>query len=114
MTAQLEFFKQSVTPYAVAVAEPITRKQNVHANSREAFHSDPVRIGIRAAQVLKHFSESYNPQTDRHVMTALGFTDMNAVRPRITELIKAGLLVECGETIDYVTGKRVRLVRMAQ
>jgi glutamate-1-semialdehyde aminotransferase len=110
-TAQLEMFTTGATRYAVRPAETVTRRQEVHANSREAYHSEPQRISIRAAQILRHFSTIYAPQTDRQVMNALGFSDMNSVRPRITELIKAGLLVEAGDTIDYVTGKRVRLVR---
>ncbi len=52
--------------------------------------------------------------TDRHVCTFLGFTDMNSVRPRITTLIKRGLLEECGSMRDPLTGKRVRLVRLKQ
>ncbi len=49
--------------------------------------------------------------TDRGVMIALGFTDMNSVRPRITELIKDGVLMEDGSVEDHVTGKRVRAIR---
>lgn len=33
--------------------------------------------------------------------------DMNAVRPRITELCQAGLLVECAKKYDKVTGRYV-------
>jgi hypothetical protein len=110
-TAQLEMFTTGTTRYAVRPAETVTRRQEVHANSREAYHSEPQRISLRAAQILRHFTTIYAPQTDRQVMTALGFSDMNSVRPRITELIKAGLLIESGDTVDYVTGKRVRLVR---
>lgn len=33
--------------------------------------------------------------------------DMNAVRPRITELCKDGCLVECNKKYDYATGRYV-------
>ena len=48
----------------------------------------------------------------RQIMKALGFTDANTVKPRITELIDKGILEECGSVRDPETGKRVRLVRI--
>jgi len=48
--------------------------------------------------------------TDREVAEALLFDDMNAVRPRITELVQAGSLVEVGSKQDTETGRTVRLV----
>ena len=48
--------------------------------------------------------------TDRQVTAALGFDERNAVQPRITELIKAGLVAEVGKTKCNITGKRVRVV----
>jgi hypothetical protein len=51
--------------------------------------------------------------TDREMMQYLKLPDMNAVRPRITEMVERGLLVECQSVIDSVTGKRVRTCRLA-
>jgi predicted ArsR family transcriptional regulator len=51
--------------------------------------------------------------TAREVANALGYLDMNAVRPRITELCKEGYLVEAGIRIDPVTGRRVTCWRRA-
>jgi hypothetical protein len=51
--------------------------------------------------------------SDREIMLALGFVDMNSVRPRISELLKEGLLVEVGQQPDPITGKIVRLVAVA-
>lgn len=107
---QLDMFASSVTPYMVRVAESHSREQAVHANSHRAYNEEAKSIGRRAAQVLEFFRNASVPMPDRRVMEALGFSDMNAVRPRITELIKAGLLREAGSTTDYITGKRVRLV----
>lgn len=50
--------------------------------------------------------------TDREVMLALGFSDMNAVRPRLTELVAEGLVNEIGSKDDPVTGKCVRIVAL--
>ncbi len=52
--------------------------------------------------------------SDREVMVACGFADMNAVRPRITELIAAGIAQPNGDRICEVTKKRVRLVRLVK
>ncbi len=53
------------------------------------------------------------PLTDREVMIACGFSEPNQVRPRLTALKDAGVIVECGSTKCPVTSKTVRLVRMA-
>lgn len=50
--------------------------------------------------------------TDRAIMTRMGFSDPNCVRPRITELVADGLLAEVGQEDDPMTGKRVRVVAM--
>jgi hypothetical protein len=82
----------------------------VHANSLAAYQS--LNLSERSANVLRVYVESVCPFTDREVMHRLGFTDPNAVRPRITELCDAGLLEEFdGGTLDPETGKRVRLCR---
>jgi hypothetical protein len=83
----------------------------VHANSVSAYHS--LNISDRAQAVLKVYVEATYPMADREVMRRMGFTEPNQVRPRCTELIEAGLLEECGDTIDKETQKRVRLCRPA-
>jgi len=91
-----------------------TRQQNVHSNSRKCYAEERPKLGKRAEEIVKVW-ERYDVTTltDRDIMEMLYFKDMNSVRPRITELIKAGLLRECGSTIDSVTGKKVRLVCVA-
>jgi hypothetical protein len=42
----------------------------------------------------------------------LGFSDMNSVRPRITELVQAGRLIELKKIKDATTGKSVRIVSL--
>lgn len=51
--------------------------------------------------------------TAREVANTLGFLDMNAVRPRITELYEEGLLEEAGIKLDPVTRRRVTCWRRA-
>jgi hypothetical protein len=60
--------------------------------------------------ILDAYNKSSSPLTDRQVMRLCHYDDMNAIRPRITELIDDGVLMEVGTTTDETTGKRVRLV----
>lgn len=54
--------------------------------------------------------------TDRGILFALNdmfetnLIDMNCVRPRVTELMKSGQLVETGSTRCRITNKTVRMV----
>ena len=56
----------------------------------------------------------YDARADREVMRMLDFTDMNKVRPRITELVDAGVLREVGTVKDETTGRHVRLVARSE
>ncbi len=82
----------------------------MHANSLKAFSEARATLGTRCLSILKVITESAAPMTDREVMAAMGQSDPNYVRPRITELKLKRLVFEVGETKDEVTGKTVRLV----
>lgn len=84
----------------------------IHQHSRDAYHSEQPRLSARARRVLD-WIELHPKVTDREVMRGLGFSDMNAVRPRITELVNAGALVEVGERTCHVTRKTVRVVDLS-
>ena len=47
------------------------------------------------------------PMTARCLMQVLGYSDMNAVRPRLTELTQAGLIYEAGVLYDPLTRRNV-------
>jgi hypothetical protein len=89
----------------------------IHSNSAAALASESESGHLsRREQAIMSLLQ-WNAKlhwTDREIMGVLSFTDMNSVRPRITTLIKRGLLEECGSMIDPLTGKRVRLVRIKQ
>jgi hypothetical protein len=51
------------------------------------------------------------PMTDRRIKEELRYADMNAVRPRISDLIDKKVLQECGNITDHVSKKQVRTVR---
>ena len=77
-------------------------------------------LGKRAAEILsaaRGLALDPDPAkrawTDRDMLRVLGYSDMTAVRPRITELLSMGLLIEVDAVRDPVTGKTVRRCRAA-
>lgn len=82
----------------------------VHNHSIEAYHTgNRERFPKRAAEILAAL-QYLGRASDREVCRHLGFADMNAVRPRISELIRDGAVEEIGEARDPVTGRNVRIV----
>ena len=81
-----------------------------HANSLECYDEEKGALSRRATAVLQVYRR-HGAMTDRQVLGVLGYSDMNSVRPRVTELLAAGMVHECGTTTDQVTGKTVRLVQ---
>lgn len=55
-----------------------------------------------------------NQMTAREIATKLGFTDMNYVRPRISELQKYGVIQACGATVDPITHKTVAIFEIVE
>lgn len=85
----------------------------IHANSLEAYHDGEMgAFTKRESEILSAF-DRLGVLTDRECLSALNYPDMNAVRPRITELIQKGVLSEVGETKCPVTEKTVRLCKIA-
>jgi hypothetical protein len=58
--------------------------------------------------------EDLGVATDRRIKEHLNLPDMNNVRPRVTELIKLGIVIEDGEDICEETNRSVRLIRLAK
>ena len=86
----------------------------VHAHSCEAFAAFRAEgaAGRRQRRILELASKRAT-WTDREMAEALGFDDLNAVRPRVTEMLADGLLVECGACQCPRSGRKVRLWRLA-
>ena len=85
-------------------------KRKIHANSSKAWHEIADSLGKWQKYIFEALRNAYDPQTDRDVKAITRADDMNQVRPRITELIKQGLVIEVGTTTCKHTGKTVRLV----
>lgn len=81
----------------------------MHANSLAAYRDEKKRL-CRRALLVAAWIELNGPSTDRQVMHGMGFKEPNAVRPRITELVDAGVLVEVRSIRCPETRKTVRVV----
>lgn len=88
--------------------------KQIHVNSRIAWSRlQGVPLTQRQKMVLDWFGWANRPMTDRQCKEGMGFDDMNQVRPRITELIKANALEEVSRVKDRTTGAGVRTVRVS-
>ena len=86
---------------------------SIHPNSMAAYVSSRDLRETRRAAIIR-FLREHGPATDREVMRGMGFDDMNAVRPRLTEAIQKNEAVEVGRPrFDALTGKTVRVVAAA-
>lgn len=81
----------------------------MHEHSLKAYTTSQTMLAGRQAEVYEWLI-SNGPATDREVMQGLGYRDMNAVRPRLSELIEKGMIGEVGERACEVTGKTVRIL----
>lgn len=86
---------------------------DIHDNSLEAFKT--LDKASRQKMVLECYHRYPLGLTDRDVKDLLGFSDMNSVRPRVSEMIKEDRprLEEKKKIRDSVTGRNVRVVWLA-
>jgi hypothetical protein len=85
---------------------------SAHANSVAAYCESGEKFGKRALAVVAQLT-ALGEATDKQVAKAMGFAHKAAVQPRISELVSAGILAECGSARDPDTGKTVRIVSVA-
>ena len=87
--------------------------RSIHPNSVAAYwQGNEELFGQRHQKVIAALRASAISLTDREIMIRCGFTDMNAVRPRITELIDCGIAIPCGSIECPITHKTVRKVQL--
>lgn len=79
----------------------------MHINSLIAFSEERKALNDRCQRILLVVEEFPN-STDRDILSELGKSDPNYVRPRITELIRRGLVMETGSTTCKVSGRKCR------
>lgn len=75
----------------------------------ESYISTPT--SERKQMILKILGDKQ--MTARMIAYALGFRDLNAVKPRLTELKKEGRVVVVGKAYDETTERRVAVFQKA-
>lgn len=86
---------------------------SLRVNSILAYYSSRKEFSKREMLILGWLLMNPGEWTDRQIKTGLEQGDMNAVRPRINELLELGALEECGSVNCTVTGKLVRMVKIS-
>ena len=84
---------------------------SIHNNSMKAY-VELDSLGKRCRMVVKALDD-LGRATDRVIKDHLRLSDMNSVRPRVTELLKLGILEECGTELCSLTNRTVRIVRLS-
>jgi hypothetical protein len=79
-------------------------------NSLKALKEELQIFSRRENEILGLLHTRNAPMTDREIMIALGYQDMNAVRPRLSELMDRLWIKKVCDTYDPVTKKSVRCV----
>jgi hypothetical protein len=87
-------------------------EHQMHSNSLAAYSQECEKLDERKKAILDVVFGIGEALTDREICMLLGFSDMNSVRPRITELVQAGRLIELKKIKDATTGKSVRIVSL--
>jgi predicted transcriptional regulator len=88
------------------------KTKRIRENSLAAFYAGQRDLfSKREQQILSAFA-GIGIATDRDICNLLGFPDLNAVRPRITELIRDGVIEETGSQQCLITKKTVRVCRI--
>lgn len=75
-------------------------------NRRDAYESRPSR-----RQNIILFILGDNEMTARQIAKAIGFTDLNQVKPRLTELMQAGVIDAIRKQRDPITGRNVSVYK---
>ena len=80
-------------------------------NRLESYIQRPV---TRATTILKTMESIGRPVTARQLGNELGYRDLNAVKPRITELYQEGKITPAGKAFDKATKRHVTLWEVAK
>jgi len=84
----------------------------IHSNSLSAYQTEKARLNSREMEILLWFNSHPGAYTDRKIQELMGFASRSDVQPRISTLIKKGLLYQSCTARCHITGKRVRAVRI--
>ena len=96
--------KDGITP-------PITQEQYIKSEeiSKECRFESYIQHPIRYDEILNALGDSL--MTARMIGDKLGYSDLNAVKPRLSELKKQGRVMVVDKVKDNVTGRNVSVFK---
>jgi hypothetical protein len=83
----------------------------IHQNSFQSYQEIANQLSSRQAMIFQILTQARKGLTDRQILNFAGLHDMNQVRPRITELIRSGLVQEIKSVKCPITDRKVRVVK---
>ena len=86
----------------------------IHINSRKSYKEEAASLGNREREIFNYLMMTRREYTDRQLAKEMGFEHRSLVQPRISGLIDKGLVMECGKAKCNVTGKLVRMIKLAK
>lgn len=86
----------------MGVIATITRRES-HGKTDKKTRKDQILAALKAG-----------PMTARCVMQVLGYSDLNSVRPRLTELVQEGAVEEVGMLWDEVSERKVSVYALKE
>lgn len=93
------------------IAPPITQEQYIKSEeiSKECRFESYIQHPIRYDEILNALGDSL--MTARMIGDKLGYSDLNAVKPRLSELKKQGRVMVVDKVKDNVTGRNVSVFK---
>lgn len=85
---------------------PTTRQTRL-----ESYVKRPVTRQVSILNVLKEHKRGL---TARQLAEEMGFQDLNYVKPRLTELMQAGVIETDGKTLDMTTNRNVAVWKIRE
>lgn len=86
----------------MGVIATLTRRES-HGKTDKKTRKDQILTALKAG-----------PMTARCVMQVLGYSDLNSVRPRLTELVQEGIVEETGVLWDEVSKRNVAVYALKE
>ena len=102
----MEIKKNSATPKGKHHLKNHFKNTITKETRQEAFITRPVR---RKTAILEVLGE--REMTAREIAYEMGYQDLNAVKPRLSELVGKGRVEVVGKAFDEVTKRKVAIYR---
>ena len=83
----------------------------MHDNSIKTYEEEEAALSKREREIFNFLRMTRKAYTDRQLAKLMGFGHRSEVQPRLSDLVRKGLVKECGNVKCEDTGKTVRQIR---